>query len=125
MKIQEAAENYLETILILQHRRGPIRSIDVVNEMGYSKPTVSVVMKKFRENGYIEMDSAGYITLTDAGLEIAQRMYERHNMIAEALMALGVDEKTAYKDSCKIEHDISDVSFACMKEHYIQHGGKL
>jgi DtxR family Mn-dependent transcriptional regulator len=124
MKIQEAAENYLETILILQQRRGPIRSIDVVNEMGYSKPTVSIVMKQFRENGYIEMDSNGYITLTDTGLEIAQRMYERHNVIAEALMALGVDEKTAYEDSCKIEHDISDKSFACMKAHCLEHAGE-
>lgn len=123
MKIQEAAENYLETILILHQRKGPIRSIDVVNEMGYSKPTVSVVMKHFRENGFIEMDGDGYITLTDAGLEIAQRMCERHNVIAKILMALGVDEKTAYEDSCKIEHDISDKSFACMKAHYLKYGG--
>lgn len=125
MKILEAGENYLETIYnILQKRKGPVRSIDVVNEMGYSKPTVSIAMKQLRENGYIEMDSNGYITLTTAGLEVSQVMFERHNIIAQVLMALGVDEKTAYTDSCKIEHDISDESFACIKEHYYKHCAK-
>ncbi len=121
MKIQESAENYLETILFLHKKQGPVRSIDVVREMGFSKPTVSVVMKQFRENGYIEMDQDGYITLTAAGLKIAEKMYERHHLIAEILMALGVDEKTAFKDSCKIEHDLSDKSFACIKEFYLRH----
>lgn len=119
MKIQEAAENYLETILIQQNRMGHIRSIDICNALGFSKPTVSVVMKNFREEGYVLVDESGYITLTDKGLAIAEKMYERHEIIARFLMTLGVDEDTAYKDSCKIEHDISDLSFECMKKHYL------
>jgi Mn-dependent DtxR family transcriptional regulator len=119
MKIQEAAENYLETILIQQNRMGQIRSIDICNALGFSKPTVSVVMKNFREEGYVLVDENGYITLTDKGLAIAEKMYERHEIIARFLMTLGVDEDTAYKDSCKIEHDISDLSFECMKKHYL------
>ena len=96
MKIQESGENYLETILVLIQRQGAVRSIDVVNELGYAKPTVSVMMKKLRENGYINMDKDGYITLNSTGLKIAQKIYERHQVIARMLMSLGVDEKTAY-----------------------------
>lgn len=118
MKIQEAAENYLETILIQQNRLGQIRSIDICNALGFSKPTVSVVMKNFREEGYVLMDENGYIALTEKGRKIAEKMYERHEIIAQFLMSLGVDKETAYKDSCKIEHDISDLSFECMKKHY-------
>ena len=119
MKIQESAENYLETILILHNRLGMVRSIDIATELGFSKPSVSVFMKNLRENGYILVDKDGYITLTDTGRAIADKIYERHQMIAEILMALGVDEETAYRDSCKIEHDISDKSFECMKQHYL------
>ena len=119
MKIQESAENYLETILILKERKGFVRSIDIAAELEFSKPSVSVAMKNLRENGYILVDKDGYITLTDAGRAIADKIYERHQMIAEILMALGVDEETAYRDSCKIEHDISDKSFECMKQHYL------
>ena len=123
MEIHESAENYLETILIEKNKKGQVRSIDICNALGYSKPTVSVVMKQFRENGYIEMDDNGYITLTDKGMEIAERMYERHVIIADFLMAIGVDEATAYQDSCKIEHDISETSFECMKNHYLKSKG--
>ena len=111
LQIHESAENYLETILILHNRLGMVRSIDIATELGFSKPSVSVFMKNLRENGYILVDKDGYITLTDTGRAIADKIYERHQMIAEILMALGVDEETAYRDSCKIEHDISVESF--------------
>ena len=120
MEIHESAENYLETILMEKKKKGQVRSIDICNALGFSKPTVSVVMKQFRENGYIEMDENGYITLTEKGNEIAERMYERHVIIADFLMAIGVDEATAYQDSCKIEHDISETTFECMKRHYLK-----
>ena len=116
--IQESAEMYLETILVLSRRIGQVRSIDVVNEMGFSKPTVSEQMKKFRENGYIEMDGDGFIFLTEKGREIAERIYERHIVLTKLLMAIGVDEKSAHHDACKIEHGISDESFECIKAHY-------
>ena len=115
MKIKEAAENYLETIYILQNRIGLVRSIDICNEMGYSKPTISVVMKDFRNDGYITMSEEGFISLTEKGKSIAERIYERHVVIAQALMTLGVAEQTAYTDSCKIEHDISEESFQSIK----------
>ena len=121
MKIQESGENYLETILMLKKRIGQVRSIDIVREMDFSKPTVSVAMKRFRENGYITVDRDGFITLTEKGQEIAERIYERHEVIAEILMRLGVPEKTAYEDSCRIEHDLSDETFSRIKEHYYQH----
>lgn len=124
MPIHESGENYLETILMLKKRIGQVRSIDIVHEMEFSKPTVSIAMKQLRENGYIQMDAEGYITLTEAGSEIAERIYERHYMVAEILMALGVDEKTAYQDSCRIEHDLSEQSFRCIKEHYLKNKGK-
>jgi Mn-dependent DtxR family transcriptional regulator len=123
MEIHESAENYLETILMEKNKKGQIRSIDICNALGYSKPTVSVVMKQFRENGYIEMDENGYISLTEKGSKIAERIYERHVIIADFLMTIGVDEATAYQDSCKIEHDISETSFECMKKHYLQSKG--
>lgn len=117
MKIKESAENYLEAILMIKIKKGNVRSIDVANKLGFTKPSVSVAMKNFREEGLINMDSGGNITLTEKGLEIANRIYERHQLIAKALMALGVDEDTAFEDSCKIEHDISDLSFEKIKEH--------
>lgn len=117
MRIKESAENYLEAILMIKLKKGNVRSIDVVNHLNFTKPSVSVAMKNFREEGYINMDSEGSITLTEKGQEIAERMYERHQIIAKALIALGVDEATAYEDSCKIEHDISDLSFKKIKEH--------
>lgn len=119
MKIQEAAQNYLETILVINDRQGHVRAIDICNELSYSKPTVSIVMKHFRENGYIITDSEGYITLTDKGRIIAESMYERHNVIAHILIGIGVDEDTAFRDACKIEHDISEKSFECMKKYFM------
>ena len=116
MIIKESGENYLETILMLTKEKGYARSIDIANELGFAKPSVSVAMKHFREEGYIETDKDGRITLTEKGLEVAEMVYERHQIIAKALMALGVDEKTAYDDSCKIEHDISQKSFEKIKE---------
>ncbi len=121
--MQESAEDYLETILMLKERLGQVRSIDIVNEIGYTKASVSIAMKRLRENGYINMDSDGYITLLDAGLEIASRMYERHQFLAKFLMALGVSEETALADACKIEHDISDESYQCIKKHFKQTKG--
>lgn len=117
MKIQESAENYLETILILRQRIGAVRSIDIVNELEFSKPSVSVAMKNLRENGYIEMDPEGYITLTDKGRAIAETMYERHTFISQWLITLGVDPRTAVEDACRIEHVISRESFEAIKRH--------
>ena len=116
MIIKESAENYLEAIFMINSKKGYARSIDVANELGYSKPSVSVAMKKFREDGYITIDSEGKITLTEKGEAVAKRVYERHQVIAKALIAIGVDEEIAYEDSCKIEHDISDQTFIKLKE---------
>lgn len=121
MNVQETTENYLETILMLHQERGFVRSVDVANRMGYSKPTISEQMKKFRAQGYVEMDESGYITLTPAGDAIAQRIYERHVVIAQMLMSLGVEEQVAYADACKIEHDLSEESFARLRAHFSAH----
>lgn len=122
MKIKESAENYLETILIIKNKKGHVRSIDIANELGFTKASVSVAMKTFKEEGYITVDKTDGISLTEKGLEIAEKVYERHRVIAKALTALGVDENTACRDSCKIEHDISDESFEKIKEHLSRHG---
>lgn len=119
--IRESMENYLETIYVLLQRKGQVRSIDVCNEMGYSKPTISVMMKQFRENGYVEMDSSGHITLTEAGLEIGRRTYERHLVLSEMLMMLGVRREVALEDACRIEHDISQETFECVRRHMEEH----
>ncbi|MFA7637176.1 MAG: metal-dependent transcriptional regulator [Monoglobales bacterium] len=116
MKIKESAENYLETILMLENKNGRVRSIDVANELGFTKPSVSVAMKHFREEGYIVTDADGGISLTKKGLEVAERIYERHGVIAQVLMMIGVNEEVAYEDSCKIEHDISQETFEKIKE---------
>ena len=118
MQIHESAEDYLETILLLHLRNGQVRSIDIVNEMGYSKPSISVAMKRLRENGYITMDRDGLITLTPSGMDIASRMLDRHHTLTKFLMELGVDAKTAEEDACKMEHDISQESFEKIKAHY-------
>ena len=120
VKIQESAENYLETIHMLKKKNGNVRSIDVANELSFSKASVSIAMKNFREEGFITVDGDGYLNLTEKGLEIARRVYERHEILAKALMALGVDEETAYDDACKIEHHISDKSVQKIKEHFGQ-----
>lgn len=115
MKIQKSAEDYLETILILSNRQGLVRSVDIAAELAFSKPSVSVAMKNLRENGYIEVDSGGYITLLPSGREIAEKIYERHTLISDWLIALGVPKEIALSDACKIEHVISDESFAAIK----------
>ena len=120
MKILESAENYLETILILQKRNGTVRSIDIVNELEYTKPSVSIAMKHLRENGYIEMDASGYITLLDAGLAIAEKMYERHTVITRFFESIGVSPDVAAEDACRIEHVISEESFEAIKKQTIR-----
>lgn len=120
MNIRESAENYLETILIIQERKGSVRSIDIANELNFSKPSVSVAMKNLRENGYISVDDNGYISLTDSGFDIADRMYERHRIISQYFMLLGVDPETAVKDACRIEHIISIDSFEAIRGEYVR-----
>lgn len=117
MKIHEAAENYLECILVLGKEKAHVRSIDVAHHMGVTKPTVSFTVKQFRENGYVEMDEDGFLTLTPMGMEIAERVYERHVLLEELLCAIGVDAETAKEDACRIEHDLSDVTFRKIKEY--------
>ena len=124
MKIQESAENYLETILVISHKKGMVRSIDIVNELEFSKPSVSVAMKNLRENGYIEMDKDGYIMLLDKGREIAEKIYERHTTLSKYLVALGVDPVVAAEDACRIEHVISAESFEAIKNHIKEKTGK-
>ena len=117
MKIQESAENYLESILMISERKGEVRSIDIVNELEFSKPSVSVAMKNLRENGYILVDKDGYITLTDKGMAIAKKMYERHKLFTHLFEKLGVDPKIAAKDACRVEHILSDETFAAIKAY--------
>ncbi len=116
MNIHESAEDYLERILMLRLKNGLVRSIDIVRDMDYSKPSVSVAMKRLRESGYIEMDVDGYITLLPAGEAIAARIYERHQLLTRFLVQLGVSPENAAADACKIEHDISDESYEKIKE---------
>lgn len=121
MNIQEAGEDYLETILILSREQSQVRSIDVANKLGFSKPSVSVYMKQLRENGFVTADAKGYLSLTESGLAIAGKIYERHEIIASLLMKIGVDQTTAYTDACKLEHDMSDATFHCIKKLYTEH----
>ena len=117
MNIYKSAEDYLEAILILRERQGTVRSIDVVHQLELTKPSVSVAMKRFRENGYIEMDAEGFISLLPPGEEIAQRIYDRHKLLTKLLIRLGVSEEVAATDACKIEHNLSDETFACIKNY--------
>lgn len=115
MKIQKAAEDYLEAMLMMREKHGYIRSIDIAEQLGVTKPSVSYATKRLRENGYITMDRDGLITLTETGLEIAERMYERHKLLTELLIRLGVDPEIARQDACKIEHDLSVESFEAIR----------
>ncbi len=117
VQIHESGENYLETILILKSQGHDVRSIDVVREMDLSKPSVSRAMSILKNGGFIEIDSDGYITLTPAGLEVAEKIYERHLVLTDWLVGIGVDPKIAAADACKIEHDISAESFEKLKIH--------
>ena len=117
MQIHESAENYLETILVLRNRKGSVRSIDIATELGFSKPSVSIAMKNLRENGYIAIDDSGNITLLEKGHQIAEMIYERHTLLQDWLITLGVDPKIAAEDACRIEHVISAESFQAIKDH--------
>lgn len=122
MIIHESAEDYLESILMLQERRGTVRSIDIVNELGYSKPSISIAMKKLRENGYISMAGDGTITLNESGLEVATRIYRRHKALTRLFVTLGVGEDVAAEDACKVEHDLSDETFARIEQFLEERG---
>ena len=122
MKIQKASEDYLESMLMMREEHGYIRSIDVAEHLGVTKPSVSYATKRLRENGYITMDRDGLITLTDAGMEIAERMYTRHKLLSQFLIRLGVSEKTAREDACKIEHDLSEETFEALCRHVAEEG---
>ena len=121
MKIMKSAEDYLETMLMLKERHGYIRSIDIAAELGVTKPSVSYATKRLREAGYISMAEDGHITLNPSGLEIAERIYERHKVLTELLTNLGVDPVQAREDACKIEHDLSVESFDAIKRHMKEH----
>lgn len=122
MHIYESSENYLEAVLMLEEKNGHVRSIDIANELNFSKPSVSIAMKKLRENGYIEMDGNSLITLTADGRAIAERVYERHRTLTNLLLALGVSPENARADACRIEHDLSDESWEKIKAHAVEHG---
>ena len=124
MKLYESAENYLETIYVLHKKQGVVRSIDIATELSVSKPSVSVAMKNLRNNGYIEMDADGHITLLEQGYQIAAKMYERHTLMTQWLVRLGVDPAIAAEDACKIEHVISESTFEALKQHMFQHASE-
>jgi Mn-dependent DtxR family transcriptional regulator len=120
LRSNESAEDYLEAILMIKNEKGYVRSIDVAHALSFTKPSVSVAMKSLREKGYITFDDSAHISLTETGYALASKVYERHVVISKALISLGVDEKTALIDSCKIEHDLSDTSFLKIKEFLIK-----
>lgn len=117
MQLHESAEDYLESILMLKERNGMVRSIDIANELDFTKASVSVAMKKLRENGYIEMDADGFISLTALGQNTAARVYQRHKLLTEFFVRLGVDPAVAAADACKVEHDLSEETFEKLLEH--------
>ena len=121
MKIHESAENYLEAILILNRRNGDVHAIDIAAELHFSKPSVSIAMKKLRENGYVEINEMGHITLTPSGQEIAERIYERHTFLSAWLSSLGVDPMVAAEDACRMEHVISAESFDAIRSFVQKH----
>ncbi|MDO4177227.1 MAG: metal-dependent transcriptional regulator [Bacillota bacterium] len=118
MKLLESAENYLEAILMVGEEKGNVRSIDIVNHLGFSKPSVSVAMKQLETNDYISRDKDGNISLTESGREIAEMIYERHRILTELFEDMGVSHQTALGDACKVEHDISEETFDCIRKYY-------
>lgn len=124
MALLESGEMYLETIYILSQKSGSVRSVDVAEEMGYSKPSVSRAVGLLKKDGLLEMDETGYLKLTEAGEEKAKHIYERHTVLSRLLMNLGVDEKTATEDACRMEHYISDRSFEAIKAHMLHYGAE-
>lgn len=121
MHLQESGEMYLETILILSHKNGMVRSLDVAEYMGYSKPSVSRAVGLLKSGGYLTVDKDGFLLMTDSGREVAEKIYARHTLLTEVLTRLGVDPKTAAEDACKMEHDISDASFEAIKRFVAEH----
>ncbi len=121
MNLQESGEMYLETILVLSKKMNAVRSIDICTEMGFSKPSISRAMHLLKDGGYIEIDESGFITFTDLGREIAEKIYERHTVLTAMFKAIGVDEETASEDACRIEHVISDKTFEAVKRHMKEH----
>ena len=117
MKIQKASEDYLESMLMMKEQHGYIRSVDVADHLGVTKPSVTYATKQLKQNGFITMDRDGLITLTESGMEIADRIYTRHKTLTEFFIRIGVDEKTAREDACKVEHDLSEKTFAAICEH--------
>lgn len=117
MEISEAIENYLETILVLSKKKPELHAIDICDELGYSRPTLSVVLKRMKKGGLILVDENNHISLTDEGRSIAEKIYERHNVISKFFMDIGVEESVALHDACKIEHDLSDETFRCIKNY--------
>ena len=120
MNTNESAENYLETILMLSKRLPVVRSVDISNELGFKKSSVSVAMKNLREKNHITVSDAGFINLTQSGRKIAEMIYERHEFLSKWLISLGVPAETATEDACKIEHDISQKTFDCLKKHFFE-----
>ena len=117
MHLQESGEMYLETIHVLSKKIGVVRSIDICEEMGYSKPSVSRAMGILKEGGYIVVEKGGHIVLTDAGREVAEKIYNRHTLLTKFLTSIGVDDETAAEDACRLEHHISDVTYEAIKKH--------
>ncbi len=117
MRVHESSEDYLETILMLKERKGYVRSVDVANELAFTKASVSVAMKKLRGNGYVQMEADGSLVLTEAGLAIARRVYDRHRLLTEFFVRLGVDPEVAAQDACRVEHDLSEQTFSKLVEH--------
>ena len=121
MAVTEAVENYLETILMLSRKQPDVHAVDICNHLGYSRPTLSVAIKQMKEEGLITVSGENHISLTEAGRMVAEKVYERHGVISKLLISLGVSEETALSDACKIEHDLSDETFECIKNHYIKY----
>jgi Mn-dependent DtxR family transcriptional regulator len=124
LKIQESAENYLETILILSKKQPDVHAIDICSYLGYSRPTVSIILKKMKDEGLVTVDNDNHIRLTDSGLEVAERIYDRHEILSAFFEYLGVDRDTAAEDACKVEHDLSPATFRLLKEHYLSISGE-
>ena len=118
MSVSEAMENYLETIFILSRKQPEVHAADICAYLDYSRPTVSVVVRQLRDQGYLDINEENHITLTAQGREIAERMYERHNILAELLISIGVPENIAFRDACKVEHDLSRETFDRIREYY-------
>lgn len=125
MAVSEAIENYLETIYILSKQQSEVHAIDICTYLSYSRPTVSVVLRQMRENGLVTVNEDNHIFLTNEGLRIASRVYERHELLTSMLMMLGVSRETALHDACKIEHDLSDETFEAIKMHLQKHNANL